>query len=88
MITADFNGDVEARPIVIQYGDALTLNCTASGGPANMLRWFKDDVLLEGSDDILEFTAVSAANGGFYECVVNNTAGNSTANITLYGTSC
>ena len=89
MITADFSGDVEARPIVIQYGDTLTLNCTASGGPDNMLRWFKDDVLLEGSDEnILELTAVSAADGGLYECVVNNTAGNSTANITIYGMSC
>ena len=88
MITADFNGDVEARPAVVEYGDVVTLNCTVSGGPANMLRWFKDDVLLEGNDEnTLELGAVSAADGGLYECVVNNTAGNSTANITIYGMS-
>ena len=86
MITADFTGDVTARPAVVEYGNVLTLNCTASGGSNNMFLWYKDDVLLEGNaDNILNITAVSAANGGLYECVVNNTAGNSTANITVYG---
>ena len=88
MITADFNGDVEARPVLIQYGDVLTLNCTVSGGPANMLHWFKDNVLLQESDEILEFTAIRAADGGLYECMINNTAGNSTANLTIYGMYC
>ena len=89
MVTADFDGDVEARPIIVEYGDILTLNCTASGGPDNMLHWFKDDVLLEGNNEnTLDISAVSAADGGLYECVVNNTAGNSTANITIYGRSC
>ena len=86
MITADFTGDVTARPAVVEYGNVLTLNCTASGGSNNMFLWYKDDVLLEGNaDNILNITAVSAADGGLYECVVNNTAGNSTANITVYG---
>ena len=88
MITAEFNGDVEARPAVVEYGDALTLNCTASGGPDNMFFWYKDDVLFQNGNNILNITAVSAADGGLYECVVNNTAGNSTANITIYGRSC
>ena len=86
MITADFNGDVEVRPIIVEYGDVLVLNCTASGGPDNMLFWYKDDVLLKGNyENILELTAVSAGDGGLYECVVNNMAGNSTTNITIYG---
>ena len=89
MITAGFNGDVAVRPAIVEYGDELTLNCTASGGPANMFRWFKDDVLLQGNNDnVLEITAVRAADGGLYECMVNNTAGNSTVNITIYGKSC
>ena len=89
MITADFNGDVEVRPVVVEYGDVLVLNCTASGGPDNMFFWYKDNVLLEGDyEHILELTSVSAADGGLYECVVNNTAGNGTANITTYGRSC
>ena len=88
MITADFTGDVGARPVVVEYSDALTLNCTASGGPDNMLHWYKDNVLLQGNtDNVLNISAVNAADGGLYECVVNNTAGNSTANITIYGKS-
>ena len=86
MISADFMGNVTARPAVVEYGDVLTLNCTASGGPDNMFYWFKDDALLQRNDNnILNITTVSAADGGLYECVVNNTAGNSTANITIYG---
>ena len=88
MITAEFNGDVEATPAVVEYGDVLTLNCTASGGPDNMFFWYKDDILFQSGNNILNITAVSAADGGLYECVVNNTAGNSTSNITIYGGSC
>ena len=86
MVTTDFYGYVVGRPVVVEHGDILVLNCTASGGPDNMLFWYKDDVLLEGNhENIMELTAVSAGDGGLYECVVNNTAGNSTANITTYG---
>ena len=85
MITADVNGDVTVRQIIVEYGDVVTLNCTASGGPDNMLLWYKDDVLLQRNNNILNITTVSAADGGLYECVINNTAGNSTANITIYG---
>ena len=89
MITADSNGELTARPAIVEYGDGLTLNCAASGGPANMFRWFKDDGLLQGNNDnILEITAVRAADGGLYECVVDNTADNNTVNITIYGKSC
>ena len=89
MISADLNGDVAVRPIVVEYGDALTLNCTTSGGPDNTFSWFKDDILLqESSDNILTITAINATDGGLYECVVNNMAGISSANITIYGKSC
>ena len=76
-----------ARPAVVQYGDILTLNCTTSGGNDNMFQWYKDDIILEGNtDNILNITDVTADDGGLYECVVNNTAGNSSATITIYGT--
>ena len=88
-ITADFDGDVMARPAVVQYGDILTLNCTTSGGNDNMFQWYKDDIILEGNtDNILNIDDVTADDGGLYECVVGNTAGNSSANITIYGMSC
>ena len=90
MITADFTGDVAARPAVVEYGDVLSLNCTASGGPDIFFLWYKDDVLETDNilNNIVNITAVSTTDGGLYECVVNNTAGNSTANITIYGRSC
>ena len=87
MITADFTGDVTTRPAVVEYGDVLTLNCTASGGPDTLFLWYKDDVLETENilNNIVNITAVSAADGGLYECLVNNTAGNSTTSINIYG---
>ena len=87
IITADFTGDIAARPAVVEYGETLTLKCAISDDFDNTFHWFKDDVLLQGNADILGITTVSATDGGLYECVVNNTAGNGTANITIYGRS-
>ena len=76
-----------ARPAVVEYGDNLTLTCTASGGPNNMFRWYKDSNYLGNTNSFFNIPAVTAADGGVYECVVNNTAGNSSASITIYGRS-
>ena len=77
------------RPATVEYKDDLLLTCTASGGPNNMFYWFKDDVYLDGiNDDILNITDVTADDGGLYECLVNNTVGNGSADITIYGESC
>ena len=77
-----------ARPATVEYGDVLTLSCNSSDDPNNMFYWFKDDVYLNGNTGtILNITDVTADDGGLYECVVNNTAGNSSANITIYGMS-
>ena len=87
-IDADFNGDVMARPAIVWNGDILILNCNASDDLVNTFSWFKDDVYLDGNTDgILNITDVTADDGGLYECVVNNTAGSSSANITIYGES-
>ena len=77
------------RLATVEYGDVLTLICTASGGPNNMFRWSKDgDFLDEGTDGVLNITDVTADDGGLYECIVNNTAGSSFSNITIYGRTC
>ena len=83
-------GDVAVRPVVVEYDDVLSLNCTTSGGPDNTFSWFKGDILLQESADnnILAITAINAADGGLYKCVVNNMAGNSSVNITIYGKPC
>ena len=81
MVSVNFTGDITARPAVVEYSDTLILNCTTSDALDNVFYWFKDDVLLQKNTDILSITSVSAADGGLYKCVVNN----STANITIYG---
>ena len=84
-ITADSNGNVMVRPATVENGDTLILTCTASGGPDNTFRWSKDGGdIAESTNGILNIT-VAATDGGVYECVVNNTAGYSSANITIYG---
>ena len=77
------------RPAVVEYGEDLLLTCTASGGPNNMFRWVKDGDDITGStDSMLNITGVTADEGGLYECVVNNEAGNSSADINIYGRTC
>ena len=88
-ISADFSGDIMARPVTVEHGDTLTLTFTASGGTDNMFHWYKDGSYLEGvTDGILNITDVTADDGGLYECIVNNTAGSSSANFTIYGRAC
>ena len=88
-IATNFSGDVMARPAAVENGDTLILTCAASGGPDNMFYWFKDDEFLsQSTDGILNVGSVAATDGGMYECVVNNTAGDSSASITIYGRTC
>ena len=78
-----------ARSATLENGDTLTLTCAASGGLNNFFYWFKDaDFLDQSSDGILNVGSVAATDGGLYECVVNNTAGNSSVDITIYGRAC
>ena len=79
-------GNITASPTTVQNGDVLTLICMASGGPSNIFRWIKDGIYTNGSTLII--TEVTATDGGLYECIVNNTAGDSSANITIYGRTC
>lgn len=79
--------DDDTDSVIVKYGDLLVLYCNTSGGPDNMFRWFKDNVLLE-SDSTLDIMNVDADDGGIYECVVNNTAGSSSDYITVYGEYC
>ena len=69
----------------VEYGDSLTLSCSNSGGPNNMFCWLKDGMFEGTTGNTLMINAVTADDGGIYECVVNNTAGESSANITIYG---
>ena len=88
MITADFTGDVDARPAVVEYGDVLVLNCTASGGPDNIFYWNKEYSYFYQENNTLNITTVNATDGGLYICVVIGIFGYNYTNITIYGRSC
>ena len=72
-------------PVTVEYGESLTLSCSNSGGPNNMFRWLKDGMFEGTTGNTLMINPVTANDGGIYECVVNNTAGKGSANITIYG---
>ena len=84
-VTITVGGIEEASPFTVEYGDFLTLNCAHSGGPGNMVYWFKDDLFEGTTGNTLMINPVTADDGGTYRCVVNNTAGESSSNITIYG---
>ena len=86
--TVSPEGSVLADPTVINAnssGDA-TFNCSAMGGPGNTFSWteIRDNrVVVNGSELTLE--NIMASDGGQYQCMVENTAGSDTVNVTLNG---
>ena len=50
-----------------------------------MVLWLKDNFFQGTTGNTLMINAVTAEDGGIYQCVVNNTAGESSTEITIYG---
>ena len=70
--------------------DDATLTCTPFGGPENSFQWFKDGVpiteLVTGENNtnvLVIYNVTTSTDGGVYECVVNNSAGSDSANVSL-----
>ena len=78
-ITVSPNGSVAVFPdeVSASFGDNVTFNCSAKGGPHNVFRWLKDGEILPDEEfDVLTIYNVNATmHGGRYTCLVNNTAG-------------
>ena len=79
------SGNNTVTSVIVEYGDSLILNCSNSGGPNNMFRWLKDSFFEGTTDSILIINPISADDGGIYQCVVNNTAGENSTEIAIYG---
>ena len=74
---------VVALPNVFNFGDHVTLFCTAMGGPNNSFHWEQNGSVI-GNDSTLNVVAIDASQGGDYTCTVSNAAGSDSASTTLY----
>ena len=67
------------------FGDNVTLTCSARGGPQNVFQWQTNGTDLPGENQTtLQLTDIDATDGGEYTCVVSNGAGNDSISTTLY----
>ena len=72
---------------MLTIGDQLELSCTSEGGPHREYKWSRteDDEL---SNDMITDTStltIAEVKGGDYTCTVTNSAGSSSATLTVYG---
>ena len=65
-------------------GDNVTFQCSALGGPGNVIVWQKDRTVLNETSTTLTLTSVSSSDGGGYTCTVINLAGLGNASVFLY----
>ncbi len=72
---------------VASVDESVTFNCTGMGGPNNFYQWTHIDTVREilGNDSELTIAQVAASNGGTYQCLVWNAAGNDTSTSDLLG---
>lgn len=64
-----------------------TFTCSAMGGPGNMFTWTRLlDRMVVGQMSDLTVVVDGADKGGYYQCTVQNDAGNETDDVILRGT--
>ena len=81
-------GSVSVTPALVNssQGNMETLMCTAQGGPGNTFTWTKlDNPTFTSMTANVTITVMAASDGGVYQCLVMNSAGNDTAQTTLTG---
>ena len=75
-------------PYTIHVGDQASLWCRAQGLPAPTVHWYKDNVAISHSADLLLqvlYIPTKAPHTTVYTCIARNTAGevNQTTNTTV-----
>ena len=68
---------------ISNFGDTISLVCTAMGGPGISFQWEMDGTIV-GNDTVLDLVAIDASYGGNYTCIVSNSAGTDSVSTTLY----
>ncbi|XP_043245919.1 protein amalgam-like [Amphibalanus amphitrite] len=76
----------EAGQLIVQEGNNATLECSARGNPKPRVRWRKKDVGGASGVELapgerLALLRVARADAGLYECVAENSIGDSVAQI-------
>ncbi len=67
---------------IFDYGDNVTLSCTAEGGPGNVFWWIDiNGTIFPGHR--LTLTSINASRGGEYTCVASNGAGSGSETTTV-----
>ncbi len=89
MSTVSPEGSVEVQPGVVnsRRGETEALTCSSNGGPGNTFTWTRRPSAgsAVGNTSAINVTVGDASNGGMYECVVRNDAGNGSAITTING---
>ena len=68
-----------------QRFDDVNLTCVALGGPSVFFQWLMDGSDLEGeTSSTLMLRDVNASTGGAYTCVASNSAGNDSADVSVF----
>ena len=91
MPTVSPEGTAMAIPDILDGlpGDNVTFNCSSLGGPGNSFTWMRqNDRQVVGSESQLTIIGLDAFDGGQYQCIVENSAGNDSTDVTLYSELC
>ena len=75
---------IDPPTVLTSFNSTKNIICLADGGPNNMFKWRKQEVIVSNSD-VLELTMITGSDGGTYQCTVTNDAGSSTASTIVIG---
>ena len=81
-------GSVQATPAAStgERGTVVTFECSALGGPRNTFSWTHVSTqLMVSSNQVLTVNVTRGVDGGAYRCMVENTAGDDSAESIIYG---
>ena len=82
MYPSNININSTSFGTVLEEGDILYLHCMHDGGPNNTYSWFINEQMLNTTEQTLIHTiSLADEDGGFYNCQVNNPAGQSSGGV-------
>lgn len=81
---------VDREEVIANYGETVTVQCTANGKPRAQISWHKGPRKIMASRRIaissqghLVINAVEMSDAGYYTCLANNSAGQDSVTIII-----